>query len=142
MDYDYEQTALSKCILAGLATGIIIIPISLVYNFIYRHVTSFSLSWVINVTWVIFSSFIICILAGLLFYFIVPYLKKSKMTYYLLFIIITIVVIFFGLHFQRSDSLILSEQFRGLYFGDVIITGIASAFLIPWLAQHKNAFFD
>lgn len=142
MDYDYEQTALSRCILAGLATGITIIPLNLIYNFIYRHITSFSLSWVINITWVIFASFIICILSGLLFYFIVPYLKKSKAIYSILFVILIIVVIFLGLHFQRSESPVLSQQFRGLYFGDVLITGIACAFVIPWLVQHKNPFFN
>ncbi len=141
MNYDYEQTGLSKCIMAGLATGIIIIPINLLYNYIYRHITSFSLSSIINVTFTIFASFIICILAGLLFYFIVPYLKKSKNLYSLLFIIITIVVIFLGLHIQRSDNPVVSKQFRGLYLGDVIITGIATAFFIPWIVRHKNAFF-
>lgn len=141
MDYDYEQTALSKCIMAGLATGITIIPINLLYNYIYRHITNFSISWVINVTSSIFASFIICIIAGFLFYFIVPYLKKSKNLYSLLFIIMTIVVIFLGLHIQRSDNPVVSRQFRGLYLGDVIITGIATAFFIPWLARHKNAFF-
>lgn len=141
MDYDYEQTAFSKCLMAGLATGIIIIPINLLYNFIYRNITSFTLSWVINITSTIFASFIICVIAGLLFYFIVPYLKKSKNLYSLLFIILTIVVIFLGLSFQRSNDPVVSSQFRGLYLGDVIITGIATAFFIPWLARHKNAFF-
>jgi len=142
MNYDYEQTAFSKCLMAGLATGIIIIPINLIYNFIYRHITSFSLSLVINVTSIIFSSFILCMLAGLVFYFIVPYLKKSKNIYTLLFLVITAVVILLGLHFQRSDNPIVSNQFRGLYLGDVIISGLASAFLIPWLATHKNVFFN
>ncbi len=141
MDYDYEQTAFSKCLMAGLATGIIIIPINLLYNFIYRNITSFTLSWVINITSTIFASFIICVIAGLIFYFIVPYLKKSKNLYSLLFIILTIVVIFLGLSFQRSNDPVVSRQFRGLYLGDVIITGIATAFFIPWLARHKNAFF-
>lgn len=141
MNYDYEQTAFSKCVLAGLATGITIIPINLVYNYIYRHITGFSLAWIINITWIIFASFIICVLAGFLFYFIVPYLKKSKNLYSILFVIITIVAILLGLYIQRSDNPVISQQFRGLYMGNVVITGIASAFLIPWLAQHKNAFF-
>ncbi len=141
MNYDYEQTAFSKCIMAGLATGIIIIPINLIYNFIYRHITGFSLSLVINITWVIFASFILCILASLVFYFIFSYLKKSRNIYILLFLVITVIVILLGLHFHRSDNPIISNQFRGLYLGDIIISGLASSFLIPWLATHKNAFF-
>lgn len=141
MNYDYEQTNFSKCILAGLATGIIIIPLNLIYNFICRHLTGFSLSLIINVTWVIFASFIICILAGLLFYFIVPYLKKSKNIYTVLFVVLTILVILLGLHFQRTNDPVVSNQFKELYFGDVIIAGLAAAFLIPWFATHKNAFF-
>ena len=141
MDYDFEQTTFSKCLLAGLATGILIIPLSLVYNFIYRHVTNFTISWIINVTLIIFASFIVSIIAGLLYYFIVPYLKKSANIYTLLFIVITIVVVYLGFQIQRSDSALITKQFRGLYLGDVIITGLATAFIIPWLARHKNAFF-
>ncbi len=142
MNYDYEQTAFSKCVMAGLATGIIIIPVNLIYNFIYRHITGFSMSLAINVTSIIFSSFILCMLASLLFYFIVPYLNKSKNIYFLLVLVITAVVIFSGFHFQRSDNLIIAEQFKKLYLGDVIISGLASTFLLPWLATHKNVFFN
>jgi len=141
MNYEYEQTNFSKCLLAGVATGITIIPISLIYNFIYRHFTNFAVSWVINVTSIIFASFILSTLAGLLYYFLVPFLKKSKNLYTLLFIVLTVAVIFLGFHMQRSNNPVISNQFRGLYLGDVVITGIAIAFLIPWLARHKNSFF-
>lgn len=141
MNYDYEQSPLSKSILSGVATGIIAAIANLLYNFIYRNITNFSMSWIINVSSIIFGSFILCVLAGLLFYFIVPYLKKKRNIYTILFLIITVAVILLGLNIHRSDNPQLSEQFRGLYFGVVIILGICCTLLIPWFASHKNSFF-
>lgn len=137
MNYDNVDTPLYKSVMAGLATGIIAACINLAYNFVYRGITQFAPSIsVINVATIIFASTLICIVAGLLFYFIVEYLKKDTKIFRWIFIIITLIVI-------ASALLIggMSGKFEGLYFGVVVITSICSAFLIPWLFSHKNAFF-
>ncbi len=143
MNYDYSETPLSKSVLAGLATGIIATVLNLIYNFICRGITKLSLSFsVINVSTIIFATVLLCIIAGLVYYFIVLYLKKSIKIYVGLFVVITVIGILLGMTYHRSTDLNISRQFEGLYLGMVIITGLCGAFFIPWLARHKNVFFD
>jgi len=142
MNYDFQQTRFSRSVLSGLATGTIVIIASLLYNYIYRNITDFTVSWIVNVTSIIFSSFIVCVIGGILFYLIVPYWQKNKLIYTALFVIITIVFILIGLSSHRSPDPAISQHFRVLFIGDVCIIGFSCAFLIPWFALHKNAFFD
>lgn len=143
MNYDFSQTSLSKSILAGLATGIIATVANLVYNFIFRGITKLSLLVsVINVTTVIFASILLCIVASFVYHFIVFYLKKNATIYQVLFIAITIIAIVLGLNFHRSSNQNISNQFDVLYLGMVVITGLSMTLFIPWLAKHKNVFFD
>ena len=143
MNYNNIQTPLSRCILAGLATGIIATVINLIFNFIFRGITRLSLSVsVINVSTIIFATVILCVVAGLVYHFIVFYFKKSSNFFVVLFIFLTVVAILSGFNFHRSDNPVISLQFEGLYAGIVIITGFSGAFIIPWLAKHKNVFFN
>lgn len=143
MNYDYSETPLSKSVLAGLATGIIATVLNLIYNFICRGITKLSLSFsVINVSTIIFATVLLCIIAGLVYYFIVLYLKKSIKIYEGLFIVITITAILLGMSYHRSTDLNISRQFEVLYLGMIIITGLFGAYVVPWLARDKNAFFD
>lgn len=143
MDYEYSQTPLSKSVMAGLAAGITATLLNLVYNFIFRGITKLSLSVsVINVSTIIFATVLLCIIAGLIYYFIVLYLKQRATVFTTLFIVITVIAVILGLSFSISPEQNISRQFDGLYVGMVIITGICTGFLVPWLAGHKNAFFD
>jgi hypothetical protein len=142
MNYDFQQTRFSKSLLSGLATATIVIIACLIYAFIYRHVTNFTLSMIVNVTSIIFTSFIVCVIAGIAFYVIVPYLHQKTLLYTGLFIALTVIFIVIGLVGHRSANPAIAEQFRGLYIGVVSIIGLCCAFLLPYFTSHKNAFFD
>jgi hypothetical protein len=143
MNYNYTGTALSKSLLAGLASGITTTVINLIYDVVYRGFTHLSLSVsVINVSTIIFATVVLCVVAGLVYHFIVFYLKKSSKFFVVLFILLTVLAILPVFGFHRSDNPVISLQFEGLYAGIVIITGFSAAFLIPWLAKHKNVFFN
>lgn len=142
MNYDFQQTRFSKSLLSGLATATIVIIACLVYAFIYRHLTNFTLSTIVNVTSIIFTAFIVCVIAGIVFYILVPYLHQKKLMYTGLLVVLTAIFIVIGLVSHRSANPIISEQFRGLYIGVVSIIGLSCAFLIPYFTSHKNAFFD
>ena len=143
MNYDYTETPLSKSILAGVATGIIATVINLIYNFIFRGITHLSLEiTVINVSTVIFVTMILCLIAGFVYYGIVLYLRKSMGIFVALFLAITAIAVVLGIGFHISTDANISQQFDSLYIGMVLITGLLGAFLIPYLASHKNPFFD
>ncbi len=143
MDYTTKQTPLSRSLMAGLANGIMATIVNLVFNYVYRGITKLSLLVsIINVESIIFATLFVSIIAGLIYHFIVFYLKKSAVIYTVAIIVFTVIAILAGFTYHRSVDLHVSRQFEGLYSGIVIITGLSSAFMIPWLAKHKNAFFN
>src|SRR4051812_21403413 len=112
MDYDYPHTPLSKSVMAGLATGIMATVINLIYNFIFRGITKLSLSVsVINVSTIIFATMILCIIAGLIYYFIVSYFKQRIAIFSALFIALTVIGVILGLNFHISVRQNISQQF-------------------------------
>jgi len=143
MNYEYSETPLSRSVLAGLATGITATVLNLIYNFIFRGITKLSLEMsVINVSTIIFATVILCLIGGLVYYFIVVNLRKNSNIFIGLFIVLTVIGVVLGLNYHISNDQQISAQFDGLYIGMVIITGVCTAFFIPWLTRHKNVFFN
>ncbi|MDE3144377.1 MAG: hypothetical protein KGL19_09500 [Bacteroidota bacterium] len=137
----YQQTVLSKSIQAGLFAGILSTIVCLAYDFIFRSITFFSLSpAMINVATIIFGSLLILLASGIIYYLLFTYLKKAgEFLYMALFIILTLICVNAALHFQRSADAHSSLQFRELFIGIIIITGLAT-FVVPFFTRHKTVF--
>ncbi|HVX28632.1 MAG TPA: hypothetical protein VHB70_19940 [Parafilimonas sp.] len=140
MDYNYEQTDFSKSILAGLFAGITATCVNLIFNAIYRNMTSFSPSLIINVSSIIIMSCLILTLAGILFYFFKHYLKSGGTIFRIVFGALTIVAAYYSMQVQRSSSVIISKEFDGLLTGIVLILGAFMVFGIPYLFKHHNIY--
>lgn len=141
MNYEVEQGPFYKSLMAGLFGGIVITIANLVFNFIYRGVTRFNPSQLINVTSIIFVSILLSLVAGIIYYVIVPYARRNKFLYIALFIVLTAILTYVSFTVHRSNDAHVSAQFDGLLAGIVIITGITDALLIPYMAKHKNGIF-
>ncbi len=143
MDYEnlYLQTKLSKSIQAGLFAGILSTIACLAYDFIFRSITLFSLSpAIINVATIIFASLLILLASGIIYYLLTTYLKKAgEVVYVIFFIILTLICINVALHFNRTANAHLSLQFRELFLGIIIITGLAT-FFVPFFTKHETVF--
>jgi hypothetical protein len=143
MDYEnfYIQTNLSKSIMAGLFAGILSSLASLAYDFIFRLITSFSLSpTIINVATIIFASLLLLLTSGIIYYVLTTFFKKAgEIIYIILFIALTLICANFALHYHRSPDAHLTLQFRELFLGIIIITGLTS-FLVPYFVKHKTIF--
>lgn len=141
MNYEVEQGPFYKSLMSGLFGGIVVTLVNLMYNFVYRGITRFNPSQLINVTSIIFVSILLSMVAGIIYYAIVPYGKKNKIVYNVLFIVLTVFITYTAFTVHRSSDILVSSQFHGLLAGIVIITGITDAFLIPYMAKHQNMIF-
>jgi hypothetical protein len=141
MKKEIDQGPFYRSVMAGLLAGIVITIANLVFNGLYRSVTSFNPSQFVNVTTIIFISLILSVVSGIIYYLLVPYSKKSTSLYIALFVILTIGVTFVAFTVNRSSDPKVSAQFHGLFAGIAIITGLIEAFLIPYLAKHENPVF-
>jgi len=138
METDINHGPFYKSLMGGLFAGIVITIVNLAYNFLYRDLTSFNPSYLVNVTSIIFISIVFSVLAGIMYYLIVPYAKKSNVLFIFLFIVLTALLTYVAFTVHRSVNLKVSTQFQGLFAGLVLITGLIDAFLIPYMVEHKN----
>ena len=140
MNYDYEQTDLSKSVLAGLFAGIMATCASLVFNIIFRGITQFNPSAIINVSSIIIGSVFILTIAGLLFYFFQHYMRGGSVVFRIFFLLVTCIAVYFSMQVQRSTDATVSKQFEELLSGVVLISGIFIIFYIPYLFRHEHIY--
>ena len=140
MNYDYKQTEFSKAVLSGLFAGIIATCASLLFNMIFRSITQFNPSAIINVSSIIIGSVLVLTIAGLLFYFFQHYIKGGSILFRIFFLLLTAIAIYFSMQVQRSTDATVSKQFEELLSGIVLISGIFITFYIPYLFNHEHIY--
>jgi hypothetical protein len=138
MNYDYPQTDLSRGILSGLLAGIVAAVANTVFVIIYRSITAFYEFSGLDITVIIFGSILLSITCGLLFYFLVHYLKRGLTFYRLIVLIVTVLIVLLGIIVRRSVIGEVPNEFKFLVVGTQVILGGLAAFLIPYLFRHDR----
>lgn len=100
--------------MSGLFACIIITIANLIFNTIFRSITRFNPSQIVNVTSIIFVSILLSVVAGIFYYLLVPYAKKSTVLFSVLFIVLTVFVTYVAFTVTRSNDIIVSSQFHWL----------------------------
>jgi len=136
MNYDYNQTEFSKSLLSGIFAGISAVIISLLFNIIFRGMTGFSLSQIINVPTIIFSLLIVLTIAGLVFYLFHHYFKNGTAIFRGAGFLVTIALMVLTMFIQRSPDPVIAAEFRELLNGVIVISGLSVIWFIPYLFSH------
>ena len=138
MDYNYEQTPFSKSVFTGLFAGLVTTLCCLVYDFIYRYNTGFTLSAIINVASIIFACNVILVVCGMLYQVFRKTIKGGGVVFIVLFTALSLFLLWKAAGVQRSPIESVSVQFRGLLMGVTAITGASISFLVPYLYHSKK----
>ena len=133
--YDYQQTDLSRSILAGLFTGIVATVGNLIFIFIYVRLTAVYTFNLMDGFTTIFGTIILLIVCGIFFYFFVHYMKRGVNVYRVLVFLITAIILWVGWQFHPGY---IPSEFRVLFMGTQLIIGGLAAFLIPYLFRHDS----
>ena len=139
MDYEFKKFPFSTVALfSGLFSGFLLTLVNLTYDFIYRGITQYSYSQVINVSSIIFLSMLLLTAAGFIYFFFVKYIKRGDVIYSALFIIATILlaVSLSSQHYAQPYA----GGFKWLCIGVIIITGFFASFAVPYFAKHPDIF--
>ena len=84
---------------------------------------------------------LLLVIAGSLFALLDKYFKRGVTpAYIVVFVVLTVLGAVGALHTHRSEDLHLTEEFRGLLLGVVIITGACASFLLPYFAKKETMF--
>ena len=127
-----------RSLMAGLFTGIIAGAASFLYVFIYRSAIGVEAYDMVISPLLIFLGFpILLTFMGLLFFGMKWYLRKGAALYSVLILWLTVFAL--GANLLAPGEISLSG-YKGLLFGIESITGIMSAFLLPYLARYSKFF--
>jgi hypothetical protein len=140
MNYDYEQTEFSKSVLSGLFAGIFATFANLIYNFIFRDITQFNPSSIVNVSSIIIISVLLVTIAGVIFYLFHHYIKGGNLLFRAFFLVLTAISVYYAMQVQRSNDATVSKQFQELLAGVIIILGAFIVFYIPYLFDHETVY--
>lgn len=138
MNYDYQQTDLSRGVLSGLFAGITSAVLNLFFMIIYRYATDFSAFNGIDITVIVFGSILLSVTCGIVFYLFVHYLNKGITFYRIIVLLITLSIIYLGIILRISAIGPVPFEFRVLVVGTQTIIGLLAAFLIPYLYAHDK----
>ena len=137
MDYDVPKSEFYKATMTGLFVGILVTLLCLLYNFIYRSSTGFSLSDIINVSSLIFFVNLLFLVIGAV-YGMMKSSGKGEIIFIVLMILATALLAWRADYAHRSDSQTLNAQFHGLLIGCILIMGLSAALLLPYLYHNKR----
>lgn len=139
MDYEFRRVPFSTVALfSGVFSGFVLTIVNLVYDFVYRGITQYDYSQIINVSSIIFLSMLLLTVAGFIYFLLVKYVKKGDIIYSLLFIIAT-VLIAISLSSQHYPQP-YAGGFKWLSVGIVAISGLFASFSVPYFAKHSEMF--
>lgn len=137
MDYEYHQSPLSKAILTSVFIGFFATIVCLLYNIIFRESTGYLPADFINVSSLIFVVNLIFLVAGLLYFAFLSFVKKGDVVFEILFGLLIVFCIWKAAHAHMENSPLLSSEFRTLLIGTIVITGIGIE-LVPLLFHNKK----
>src|SRR5574337_1051673 len=94
MDYEFKKFPFSTVALfAGLFSGFILTLANLAFDFVYRGITKYDYSQIINVSSIIFLSVLLLTVAGFIYFLLVKYVKKGELLYIAIFVLLTVLTV-------------------------------------------------
>jgi hypothetical protein len=128
----------SKALMTGLFVGIFSTLCCFTFDIAYRSITGFPLTAYVNVSTTIFICNILLTVCGLLYSGFKNLFRNGETIFIAAFILLTLFCLWKAQSIQRSPIPELSNQFRVMLSGIIIILGINIAILMPYLNHNKR----
>lgn len=130
---------LGRCLLAGLFMGLVIAVLVLVFNIIYRDQTRLE-TYDIIMPFSIFTAFpLFGVVSGGAYFLFANYLHRGDTIYMIVWVLVMLILVVLSIYTGHEEAPGL-KGFRGLFVGIILITGLFTAFGIPFLAHHPRLY--
>jgi hypothetical protein len=129
------NTSTSRCLMAGLACGILAAVLNAVYTYIYGNATNLSHGMLLSPVTFFIGVPILFLAAGFIFFEMVEYIKKGRFIFSILFLLLTALATMIVLNMYEGAM-------EGFVAGLIIINGLLISLLLPYLATHAKLFMD
>jgi len=136
MKSDTKRAAFSDSILAGFYAGFILTVVSIIFDVLFREMTGFNGDSILNPAIIFTIIPLIGLVAGLLYYAADGNMKYTGIVFAIVFIALTVVgVVYTDTELVRHNAILLVSGF-------VIISGLGTALMVPYLIKHPRLFMD
>lgn len=137
MDSPYH-TRFSDVVLTSVFAGFITTLLCMIYYLVYKEVTGFPFSSLLNVSSLIFGVNIIFVTVGCVYYLFIHYFKRADLLHVILGVLITLAGVWYAGTTHRSDNHFLNGEFHQLLIGLLIIMGTVATIGVPLLYHNKK----
>lgn len=138
MNYEFNQSFLSRTLLTSVLVGFVATIVCLFFNIFYREATGYQPSDFINVSSLIFGVNLLFVVVGLVYFAFLRLFKRADLLFEILFALITVACIWMASGATIEHSKLLSSEFRTLLIVIVAILGIGAAFCVPFFYRHRK----
>jgi hypothetical protein len=126
--------ALLSCVLTGIAATLI----NGLYDILFRGITHYEPAIEFNFLSIPLTTMVIFIVLGLIFFLFIKYLSRTAFSITLFILMIAGIAITVFLHSDPTESALYGNH--GLIAGFLLINGILSLTLLPYLYNHPQKF--
>ncbi len=133
MDHEYKKTELSRSLMAGVFAGLGAVVTCLLFEFIYRGITGYSGSAIVNVNSIVFILMILFIIAGLIYDVFHHYVKRANLWYAVVAVAGTVITMWIATSIQARGT----SGIEGMVVGITIISGLFAALVVPMLYKSE-----
>jgi len=137
MNYEFEQTNLSRCLLAGILAGVMIVVINIMQIFFFGiSAVESSYSLIIN-PFTVFLGGIIPTFLGALFYSFFSRIKNGNIIYIIIFGFLTFILAKMSYHLHLKNQS-LEIAFHQIFVSMIVVVGSFTTFIIPFIINNKK----
>jgi hypothetical protein len=133
-----EKTTTSNAILTAVFAGIVATMLSFVYYLVFKEITGFPYSQLINVASLIFIINTIFLAIGFIYYMFIKISRRADLMFMICMGMLTGIAAWAAAGIHRADNVIVNNEFHELLIGLILITGITALVGIPVLYHSKT----
>ena len=134
-----EKTITSNAILTAVFAGIVATLLSIVYYLVFKDVTDFPYSKLINVSSLIFIINTIFLVIGFIYYMFIKISKRADLIFIICMFVLTAVAVWGASGVHRTNNGLINQEFHQLLIGLILIIGVTAFAGMPFL-YHNKAF--
>jgi hypothetical protein len=133
-----EKTTTSSALLTAVFAGIVATLLSFVYYLVFKDVTDFPYSKLINVSSLIFIINTIFLVIGFIYYMFLKISRRADLIFIICMCVLTALAAWGASGIHRANNGLINQEFHQLLIGIILIIGITAFAGMPFLYHNKT----
>lgn len=139
MNYEFEETELSRFPSIGLIVGFMTTVVNFIFYFFFDTDVSYAVTF-LNIISISYASLVPPVVGSIIF-LVLNKLKRGLLIYVIFVLALTFLVVYLSYNIHYFDEAHAERKFHQLLTLMIISIGILSTFAVPFLAKNEKLTF-